>query len=60
MLAIRDLEAGERKKKMEMARGIALCKTPSLLPFLFATSSKRAGAKRRQRKKKETVPLLYP
>jgi hypothetical protein len=41
MLAIRDLEArGKKKKKMEMARGIALCKTPSLLPFLFATSSK--------------------
>jgi hypothetical protein len=45
---------------MEMARGIALCKTPSSLPFLFATSSEEQEGRREGKGRKETVPLLYP
>ncbi len=46
---------------MEMARGIALCKIPSSIPFLFATSSEEEQEERREGKgEKETVPLLYP
>jgi hypothetical protein len=45
MLTIRDLEAAG-EKKMEMARGIALCNTPSLIPLLFATSSKEQEGRR--------------
>lgn len=61
MLAIRDLEAGERKKKKNGdGEGNRALQNSLFASVPLRHQQQRAGAKRRQRGKKETVPLLYP